>query len=349
MRSATIGLALALSWLLAPAALAQPSQPSENQPREEAPLGETWSVARGSLTYRGRLAHLRVDHATRQAQLFFRADTGRVESLPDRTLSTGLLAQLELAALRARLTNWGAIGPRSSPALIKRLQLRLASRRYSVEATGVYDAQTRSAVAEFQGHQFLSTSGRANEETRKRLGVPPTGGGYQLDGQSVRGRRFAGVMWGIVHTLVSGQEPERSVVRAKVAARGERSAELLPESSGRLTAYFLHQGYRETVGRVPEATFELLTWRGQDRAQDRHVISRVYVRATPESGVALAGPLEVIGLERREPARLVVVNSAGTQARVERPEALRATNLSSDLSGNLPGATQALGGVGSIR
>lgn len=331
----TLSIGLALCCLVAGTAFAQPAEKEEEK--------EPWRKVEGQLAYRGRQASVRVDRETRRVRVSLRAESGRVEDPPQRTLSRELFAQLELAIERARPSGWGEIVPSSSEATIRRLQERLAARGYPTSQSGVYDAETRAAVAAFQGHQFLKVTGRASQATRQRLPLPPPGGGYELDDEVVKGQRLAGVLWAIVHSVVSGQEPVRSQLRARVVARSGRKVELSElGGAARREAYVLHTGYQSALERLEEGTFELLTWRGEEG--DRHVITRIHV-AAPEgaaAGLPAERPLEVVGLAGE--AGLLLMDSKGAKAPNTRPSALRAANLRA--AADLPGATQALSGLG---
>ena len=362
-----LGLCASLiSLSLSGVALAQPQDaPRTDAPRTDGPSEDSkkqpWKQARGTFSFEGLKASVRVDRAQRRAEVVRSEPGGRAATPETLTLSQDMIQQLDLAVSRAQVVRWASIHPTSKEGLIKRLQVKLAAKGYATEPSGAFDDATRAAVEKFQKDQFLQVKGWADEATRKRLGIFPAGGGFEVDSNSVRGRRMAGVLSVIARSAQLGREPVRHQVSGRVFPTSGREVELRPAGSEQaLVVGFLHAGYEQATSLLREGTFELLTWRGEREGQDRHLIARIYVEATPESlpqDVALGQPLEVValaevptrtldsesarGLRTVGGAALVVRDAQGRKGRIDHPAALRSTRL--------PGATSALTGLGKIR
>tara|TARA_R110002072_G_scaffold22335_1_gene77957 strand:+ start:942 stop:2033 length:1092 start_codon:yes stop_codon:yes gene_type:complete len=358
----TLGLcAASISLSLSGVALAQP----QDAPRTDAPRKESkkqpWKQARGTFSFEGLKASVEVDRAEGRAEVALAKPGERAATPQTLTLSPDLIQQLDLAISRAQVVRWAPILPTSKEALIKRLQAKLAAKGYATEPSGAFDEATQAAVEKFQKDQFLEVKGWADEATRKRLGIFPAGGGFEVDSKSVRGRRIEGVLGVIARSAQLGREPIRHQVSGRVLPTSGREVELRPAGSEQgLVVGFLHAGYEKATSLLREGTFELLTWKGEREGQDRHLIARIYVEATPESqpqDAALGQPLEVValaevptrtldsdsarGLRTVGGAALVVRDAEGRKGRIDHPAALRSTRL--------PGATSALTGLGKIR
>jgi peptidoglycan hydrolase-like protein with peptidoglycan-binding domain len=102
-----------------------------------------------------------------------------------------------------------------SPEEIRRIQIILRDRGYTVEIDGVWGPQTRQAIVAFQRQQGFQATGEIDERTSVALGMNRSPGGQEQQGATPRGDQ---------PTTGQGREgnpPARGEPSSNSPARGE--------------------------------------------------------------------------------------------------------------------------------